>query len=245
MKITLTSFVMLTCFTLSAFSQDDFIILRNGADLPANIIRVSDRCVVYKETNKKGAPELNIENSEVYMLHFAKRGNVYMTTDGKRITGETAPLPKDADVIYLIEGKELPAYDVRVSEDIVTYLPQKNKNKKIIPLVEALPRSSVFMIRYTDGTSDLITDLTPKTKEITETILVPTVEPQSESQEEEKKVIFHNVKKGETLFSISQHYDVDVNDLRDWNDLPASIQPKSRLRTDMQLMIFLPKTPNK
>lgn len=236
---------MLLCFTLSAFSQDDYIILRNGAELPANIIRVSDRWVVYKESNKKNAPELNIDNSEVYMLHFAKRGNVYMTSDGKRITGETAPLPKDADVIYLIEGKEIPAYEVRVSEDIVTYLPQKTKNKKITPLMGALPRSSVFMIRYTDGTSDLITDLTPVPKETSETASAPIVEPQPESQEEEQKVIFHNVKKGETLYSISKEYNVEVSDIKEWNDLPASVQPKSRLRTDMQLMIFLPKTPNK
>lgn len=31
--------------------------------------------------------------------------------------------------------------------------------------------------------------------------------------------IFHNVEKGETLFSISKRYNVEVNDLKIWNDL--------------------------
>ena len=171
------------------------------------------------------------------MLRFAKRGNVYITNDGKRVTGENRILPKDADVIYLVEGQEIPAYDLRIMEDRITYLPKKNKNKNVVPIAEVLPRSAVFMVKYTDGTTDVLTDITLK-KELPQPVKEESTAQPTE-EDEELEVVFHSVKKGETLSSIASRYNVAIDDIIKWNDLPSTTKPTAKLRADMQLMIYV------
>ncbi len=98
MKRFLLIFAMQLCFSIYSAAQNDLIILRNGRETTANIIQVNDREIIYAESNKKNSAEFTIPNTEVYMLRFAKRGNVYITNDGKRVTGENRILPKDADI---------------------------------------------------------------------------------------------------------------------------------------------------
>lgn len=222
---------------LSTAAQNDRIIFRNGREADVNIIQVNDRQVIYSDSGKKGATEYTTDNTDIYMLRFAKRGNVYITKDGKRVTGENTTLPKDADIVYLVSGRELPAYELRVTEDRVTFLPKKNKNKKVIPIAEVYPRSDVFMIKYSDGTTDVLTDITLNRQP------EPTVTEKNggaeQVPEDELEVVFHNVQKGETLSSIASRYNVAIADIVKWNDLPASINATSRLRADMQLMIYV------
>lgn len=237
MKRFLLIFAMQLCFSIYSAAQNDLIILRNGRETTANIIQVNDREIIYAESNKKNSAEFAIPNTEVYMLRFAKRGNVYITNDGKRVTGENRILPKDADVIYLVEGQEIPAYDLRIMEDRITYLAKKNKNKNVVPIAEVLPRSAVFMVKYTDGTTDVLTDITLK-KELPQPVKEESTAQPTE-EDEELEVVFHSVKKGETLSSIASRYNVAINDIIKWNDLPSTTKPTAKLRADMQLMIYV------
>ena len=227
--------------SLSALAQKDLIILKNGREFNASILQVNDRQVVYRLSSKKNDLELSVDNSDVYMLHSSKRGNVYINESGKRITGENHTLPKDADVIYLIKGREIPAYDLRVYDSHISYLASKPKNKKIVPIAEVLRRDEVFMIKYLDGTIDLINDLSshvsePAESEVSE--MKPVAEP-TEKAQEEMLVVFHNVKKGDTLSSIAGRYDVTVEDIISWNELPAKMKPNAKLQPDMQIMLYV------
>lgn len=237
MKRLLLILAMHLCFSIHSSAQSDLIILRNGRETTANIIQVNDREIIYAESNKKNSAEFTVPNTEVYMLRFAKRGNVYITNDGKRVTGENRILPKDADVIYLVEGQEIPAYDLRIMEDRITYLAKKNKNKNVVPIAEVLPRSAVFMVKYTDGTTDVLTDITLK-KELPQPVKEESTAQPTE-EDEELEVVFHSVKKGETLSSIANRYNVAINDIIKWNDLPSTTKPTAKLRADMQLMIYV------
>ncbi len=64
--------------------------------------------------------------------------------------------------------------------------------------------------------SELIDDSTLEEEEEVEPIVVPVVD----SSEERRKVKIHTVAKGETLFAISRLYEVKVDDLLRWNELP-------------------------
>ncbi len=224
----------------TSFAQKDLIILKNGREFNATILQVNDRQVVYKMSSKKNDSEYAVDNSDVYMIRFSQRGNVYINESGKRITGENQRLPKDADVIYLIEGREIPAYDVKVYDSHISYLSSKHTNKKIVPIAEVVPRNNVFMIRYTDGTIDLINDLSAKkvTAEPENSILAENVSDES-SAEDELLVVFHNVKNGDTLSSIAERYGVTVPDIISWNELPAKMKPTAKLQPDMQIMLYV------
>ncbi len=232
--------------SLPSFAQKDLIILKNGREVNASIVQVNDRQVVYRLTSKKNDPELSMDNSEVYMIHFSKRGNVYINSEGKRITGENHQLPKDADIIYLIEGKEIPAYDVKVYDSYVTYLNKKHTNKKVVPVAEVIQRNQIFLIKYTDGTIDLINDLSASSSKEA-AVSAESENTHSEDpgiQEEEMLVVFHNVKKGDTLMSIAERYDVAVEDIITWNELSAKIKPNAKLQADMQLMLYVKPSEN-
>lgn len=229
---------------VTAFAQKDLIILKNGREFNASILQVNDRQVVYKLSSKKGEPEFTVDNSEVYMINFAQRGNVYINENGRRITGENQKLPKDANVIYLIAGKEIPAYDVRVFDSHVSYLNRKHTNKKVVPVAEVVPRNEVFMIRYTDGTIDLINDLSAR-KDPQPAVGQIEADRKAEEAEEarpsndELLVVFHNVKKGDTLSSIAKRYGVAVPDIITWNELPAKMKSTAKLQPDMQIMLYV------
>ena len=226
-------------------AQNDLIILRNGREANVSIVQVNDREVIYKESDKKNSAEFTAPNSEIYMLKFAKRGNVYVMPDGTRITGENQTIPRDADVVYLVSGKEIPAYELRVMKDRISFLLKKNKNTKVIPIAEVLPRTDVFMIRYSDGTKDILTDITLQQHATNEETVIQQETPGNEiDDDDELQVVFHRVVKGETISSIAQKYNVAENDIISWNDLPAKFKPTARLQPDMQLMLYIKPTKN-
>lgn len=224
-------------------AQNDLIILRNGREFNVSIVQVNDQEVNYKESDKKNSTEFTTPTAEIYMLKFAKRGNVYITNDGTRITGENQIIPRDADVIYLVSGKEIPAYDLRVMKDRISFLLKKNKNTKIIPIAEVFPRTDVFMIRYSDGTKDILTDITIRRHEREESVEQRKTTPVEEA-DEELQVVFHQVSKGETISSIAQKYNIAESDIISWNDLPAKFKSTAKLQPDMQLMLYVKPTKN-
>lgn len=230
----------LSCLAGNAFAQDDLILLRNGNEIASKVVKVDSKQVTYKE-NERDWHELHQDLKDVYMIRFEKRGNIYITADGKRVTGESDKWLKGADRIYLVSGKEIQAYDLRVGEDEITYaLPSgsglfKLAFKKKADGIFSLSPSEVFLIKYADGSKDIINDLSIReepAKEEVDTLV-------SELKENERQVTFHNVKAGETLATIAKRYGVTAKELIEWNDLPKYTKATARLQSGTQLMIYV------
>jgi len=229
----------LCCLAGSMAAQDDLIVLRDGSELAVKVIQVDGRLVTYKE-RAKAKRELYQDLRDVYMIRYEKRGNIYITDDGKRITGENEKWDKSADRIYLVEGREIQAYNLSVRADRITYSLGSGKGlfkkKSSTYMSQSVSPQDVFMIKYADGTKDIITDITRKEEPAEEEQTV------AEAQENERQVVFHNVKKGETLKSIAQRYDVSAKEIIEWNDLPKNTKPTARLQSGTQLMIYVEPT---
>ena len=91
------------------------------------------------------------------MLKFKTRGNVVFNANGERIltTSEHTEIPKDAIVVYYKDGREIPAYNLTMDASVVSF--KTSKRAKDRPIFS--PKAEVFMIRYPDGTRDILTDL--------------------------------------------------------------------------------------
>lgn len=241
-------FISLCAFSflsLLAFAGSDHIILRDGTEADVKLYQVTDRKVVYSLSKKENAGRKEIPSSDVYMVYIEKQGNIYFDRNGQRTTGESAKVdPRKSDTIYLIEGAEIPAENIRISSDHVHFSVSKkrsglsglkdlfsgNRNESD---ESSISKDKVFMIRYRSGMIDIITPIDlPVEPEVTE---APDTEP-----EPEFKVVFHSVEAGETLTSIAEKYNVTPEQIMEWNDLPARHGKKVRLKTDMQLMIYQP-----
>lgn len=224
---------ILLCASLPSVAQNDLIVLRNGTEIPSKVMYVDTKYVTYKE-NLRNKNETKQDLKEVYMIRFERRGNIYITEDCKRVTGENEKWEKNADRIYLVEGKEIQVTSLTVAEDEITYTPLGEKRTRGRGGQFGLTPSDVFMIKYSDGTKDIFTDLSVKEEPKAEE--EPTV---SEVKETERQVVFHNVKKGDTLSTIAKRYGVTANDLAEWNDLPKTVKTNTRLRVGAQLMIYV------
>ena len=77
--------------------------------------------------------------------------------NGERIltTSEHVQIPKDAIVVYYKDGREIPAYNLTMDANTVSF--KTSKKAKDRPIFS--PKSEVFMIRYPDGTRDILTNL--------------------------------------------------------------------------------------
>lgn len=216
-------------------SSADTILMRDGIEMNVTVQQLSDTKVMYR-LNKKDDVK-TIPTKDVYMIKFDKRGNVYITPDGKRVTGENQVLPRDADVVYLVKGREFPAYNLSVEESVVTFLLRK-PSKKVIPVAEAYPRCEVFKIKYTDGTVDVITSF-DDSDGLANNTSEPVVETVEEIPEPEYQVVFHNVGRNENLKSIASRYDVSIDDIKSWNELSPKMKDNTPIKPGTQIMIYV------
>lgn len=145
--------LLFICLATIANAQDDMVILRNGREMMVKIIQIGDEQVIYKLSDKKKAAEQYLNSKEVYMIRFKEDRNVYFNADGSRFTGERYELDKDADILYLVSGKEIPVYQLNMTSNVIRY---KERDKKKAPICR-YEKSDVFMIKYKDGTKDIIT----------------------------------------------------------------------------------------
>lgn len=212
-------------------AKADVILLRDGSEIHADVQQLSDDRVVY-QINKNDIARF-VDTRDVYMIKFDKRGNIYITPDRKRITGENRPLPKGVDVVYLITGAEYPAYNLVVDLEKVSFLPSK-PSKKQVPVAQVFSRNEVFKIRYSDGTIDVITSLIAP-----EPAPVEVAEAKAEEEKPEFQVVFHTVAKKETLKSIGEKYGVTPEDIISWNDLSPKTRPAAYLTQGLQLMLYI------
>ena len=146
----------LTIFNLKLHAQDA-IIFRDGRVKSVKIIQTNNDKTLFKESGNKNASEEYVENTKVFMLKFKTRGNVVFNANGERIltTSEHIEIPRDAIVVYYKDGREIPAYNLTMDASVVSF--KTSKSAKDRPIFS--PKSEVFMIRYPDGTRDILTNL--------------------------------------------------------------------------------------
>lgn len=232
--ITLLEFIFLTISTCMAY---DHIIFRNGRETDVKLYQITDDKIIFGYIGDKTGAQHEIASKDVFMIYIEKQGNVYITPDGKRFTGESKRADaKRNDVIYLIRGAEIAADNIRITENDIHYS-IKSKKEGFMGLIgkeniseATLDKSEVFMIRYRSGMTDIITPV----ENVADTAAVKNKKP-------EFIVIFHAVSKGETLKKLSDKYNVTPEQIIEWNDLSKKTKLTSPLTTGMQLMIYQPK----
>lgn len=135
----------------------DAIIYRDGRVKEVKIIQTNNDKTLFKEAGNKHAAEEYVDNKQVFMLKFKTRGNVVFNANGERIltTSERIQIPKDAIVVYYKDGREVPAYNLTMDANVVSF--KTSKKGKDNPIFS--PKSDVFMISYPDGTRDILTNL--------------------------------------------------------------------------------------
>lgn len=220
----------------------DHIILRNGQEFDVKLHQITNEVVSYSLNGDKHVARESVPSKDVYMVYIEKQGNIYLTPDGKRITGESNRVdPKKFDVIYLISGAEIGVSNIKLTEEAVVYTPIKKRGllSNIIGSsdsdgIQTYSNQEVFMIRYKSGMIDVITPIDK------------VEEPEEEIKEEEPQtpqyvVLFHAVTKGQNLKTIAEQYNVTTSQIIEWNDLPAKSKPTVPLTVGMQLMIYQPK----
>ena len=156
MRRTLMS-IFLLGLTSTTINAQDAIIFRDGRVKSVKIIQTNNDKTLFRESDNKKAPEDYVENTKVFMLKFRTRGNVVFNSNGERIlaTSEPTQIPKDAVVVYYKDGREVPAYNLTMDANVVSFkTDKKNKDRPVFS-----PKSEVFMIRYPDGTRDILTNL--------------------------------------------------------------------------------------
>ena len=148
--------ILVWACNISAYTQDA-IIFRDGRVKSVKIIQTNNDKTLFKESDNKKASEEYVENTKVFMLKFKTRGNVVFNGNGERIltTSEHVQIPKDAIVVYYKDGREVPAYNLTMDANTVSF--KTTKKAKDRPIYS--PKSEVFMIRYPDGTRDILTNL--------------------------------------------------------------------------------------
>ena len=156
MRRTLMS-IFLLGLTSTTINAQDAIIFRDGRVKSVKIIQTNNDKTLFRESDNKKAPEEYVENTKVFMLKFKTRGNVVFNSNGERIlaTSEPTQIPKDAVIVYYKDGREVPAYNLTMDANVVSF--KTDKKSKDRPVFS--PKSEVFMISYPDGTRDILTNL--------------------------------------------------------------------------------------
>ena len=149
--------IFLLGLTSTTIIAQDAIIFRDGRVKFVKIIQTINDKTLFRESDNKKAPEEYVENTKVFMLKFKTRGNVVFDSNGERIlaTSEPTQIPKDAVVVYYKDGREVPAYNLTMDANVVSF--KTDKKTKDRPVFS--PKSEVFMISYPDGTRDILTNL--------------------------------------------------------------------------------------
>lgn len=236
-KITLlliVSFVALWSMEASASTKArDFIILRDGSVLEAKISQISAKSIIFKNfTNGVASDQYPL--SDIYMVKYANRGNVYITPDGRRMTGENQYLEPEATIIYTVDCKEIQAYDVVLDIDAVTFSKKRPTKKDRYPGRYTLDSAKVFMLVYPDGTKEIFTDLSNIHAASVPQENAPV---DSIAARPELKVVFYTTVMGDNLVKIAEKHGVTVDDIKKWNEL--STEPTAKLRKGMQLMLYV------
>lgn len=156
MKRLFASLLMLFYLIHNLLAQKDVIIRRDGFQFKCCIVQVGTTETMYRENSSKKKAMLLINNKDIYMIKYDKRGNVFFTPSGEHYSGNTnKKISKDATLIYLCEGQEIVAYDLEVLPNQILY--KEKKGKKVPP--RTIPRDKIFLVNYPDGTRDILNSI--------------------------------------------------------------------------------------
>ena len=163
-------FILSLLLPLNSFAQDH-IIFRDGREKDYKVIQVNSDKTLCKERDKKKAEEIILDNSDIYLIRYEKRGNVFFTESGERFSGKTIEkADSKATMVYLKEGKEIEAFDFEMTSDSIKFKEEKGrgwfttKHDKDVE-TKKIPKSDVFMLKYPDGTKDILTPFVSMKKE--------------------------------------------------------------------------------
>ena len=143
----------------------DLVIQRDGTITNAKIMVVGKDKTTYAVGRGKNATQMELANSELFMLRFEERGSIVFDARGERIltTSTTEQFPKGAVLLFLCSGQIMPVYHLSIDQHAARYfLDKKGEGRKGF-----LPKSDIFMVCYPDGTRDIITTLTPPQPPVT------------------------------------------------------------------------------
>lgn len=134
--------------------KEDVILKRNGKELKVNVTLVTELHTYYKTLDEKDTLESQINNSEIFMIKYSERGNMFFYETGDVVFDDSEyDVPDDAIILYLIKGKEVPAYELSMdSKDVRFYT-----SRKKVDMIK-IPRDEIFLVKYTNGISEVITE---------------------------------------------------------------------------------------
>lgn len=220
----------------------DRIILRDCTELSVKLIRITDNKVVYQSTGQDKKEE-EFPTKSLYMVYIEDQGNVYFNEKGNRWTGESERVNRQKnDVVYLTKGAEIPADDIKLMADSISFKIKKKKGyENVVPVdsksgLVKLNRDEVFMIIYKSGMVDIVTPLSSVDLRATK----GNNNFDEGTSNEELKVVFHEVKPRETIQMIAKQYNVTVDQIVKWNSLKKS-KGSVNVSAGSQLMIYTPK----
>ena len=153
----------------------DYVIQRDGTITNAKILVVGKDKTTYAVGRGKNATQMELANSELFMLRFEERGSIVFDARGERIltTSTTEQFPKGAVLLFLCSGQIMPVYHLSIDQHAARYfLDKKGEGRKGF-----LPKSDIFMVCYPDGTRDIITTLTPPQPPVIDPDPDPNVDP--------------------------------------------------------------------
>ena len=146
--------VLLVSCPIWTYAQRDLILLRDGSERKVKIIMVKNDNTLFA-IDKKSSVQESVPNKDIYMIKYDKRGNVFFTENGERISGaDDAKIPSNATAIYLLRGEEIIGYNVEMDADKVSFKKTKKGDKD----VATINKSEIFLIVYPDETRELLND---------------------------------------------------------------------------------------
>lgn len=165
------------------------------------------------------------------MVRTDKRGTIFYNREGVRTISPTTKVERSADIIYLVDGGEIAAWNISLANGIINY--QKNpKAKRAMSNIGAIPTEDVFMVKYSDGSKDIFTNINNMGHESQKKV--------NKDDEITIKVIIYNVVAGDTLTKISEKYNVKIDDIKEWNDLSSKYGATTKLSPGTQLILQIP-----
>ncbi len=237
-----TFLILCLLLVASPCFADDILMMRTGQELRGKLDVAGEKEILFKVKKGNGLfgstkDFSKIPTSEVYMIKTDKRGTIFFNRAGERLMRSTQKYPKDAALIYTVDGEELGGFDLNMADGVLSFKKDPKEGNVPYNVVNAA-KSSIFLIKYPDGSKDLLTDISLQALQA-----IPEEKPKEETPK--IKVVMHTVVKGETYADIAKQYGVTVAQIVEWNELSSKTTGVSRAAANSQLMIQLPFSPEK
>jgi hypothetical protein len=151
----LTLLTLLLLAPLAALAQKDMMLFRDGSEKMVKVIQVNNDRIIYKEKDKKKSPELSVLTTDVFMIKYENKMNVFFDEYGDRSERSKELKHNKKDIlVYLKIGAEMPVYSLELKRD--GYAIYKKKKKDVQE--HAFYKSEICMVKDPDGTKDILSD---------------------------------------------------------------------------------------